>query len=125
MLNEKGTSFPQLDYFINGIIGFPVIEALDEIRISKNDTIFIPEKSIDYNQDNFPLDDLTPIIAVKYEKDTLSFGFDTGARETTLYAPFYKNFKKEVEGNYKVETFKSGSAGGVIEFEGYISTIFL
>jgi len=120
VLNDEDISFPQIDYYINGIIGFPVIEAMEEIRISKNDTILVPETPVDYNLSNFALDGLTPIIAVNYKKDTLSFGFDTGARASTLYAPFYERYKNEVETNYESQKFKSSSAGGVIEFEGYI-----
>lgn len=120
VLNDEDISFPQIDYYINGIIGFPVIEAMEEIRISKNDTIFVPKTPIEYNLSNFALDGLTPIIAVNYKNDILSFGFDTGARISTLYSPFYEKYKKEVENNYELQKFKSGGAGGVIEFEGYI-----
>ena len=120
VLNDKDISFPQIDYYINGIIGFPVIEAMEEIRISKNDSIHVPQNPVEYNLSNFALDGLTPIIAVNYKKDTLSFGFDTGARVSTLYAPFYEKYKNEVNSNYEPQKFKSGSAGGVIEFEGYI-----
>lgn len=120
VLNDEDISFPQLDYYINGIIGFPVIKAMEEIRISKNDTILVPETPVEYNLSNFALDGLTPIIAVNYKKDTLSFGFDTGARASTLYAPFYERYKNEIDTNYESQKFKSSSAGGVIEFEGYI-----
>ncbi|WP_242132619.1 retropepsin-like aspartic protease [Aestuariivivens marinum] len=120
VLNDEDISFPQIDYYINGIIGFPVIEAMEEIRISKNDSIHVPQNPVEYNLSNFALDGLTPIIAVNYKKDTLSFGFDTGARVSTLYAPFYEKYKNEVDSNYELQKFKSGSAGGVIEFEGYI-----
>ncbi|MEJ2114219.1 MAG: retropepsin-like aspartic protease [Flavobacteriaceae bacterium] len=120
VLNDEDISFPQIDYYINGIIGFPVIEAMEEIRISKNDSIRVPQNPVDYNLSNFALDGLTPIIAVNYKKDTLSFGFDTGARASTLYAPFFERYKNEVETNYELQKFKSSSAGGVIEFEGYI-----
>ena len=40
VLDDEDISFPQIEYYINGIIGFPVIEAMDEVRISKNNTIF-------------------------------------------------------------------------------------
>jgi predicted aspartyl protease len=120
VLNDEDISFPQIDYYINGIIGFPVIEAMEEIRISKNDSIRVPQNPIEYNLSNFALVGLTPIIAVNYKKDTLCFGFDTGARASTLYAPFYEKYKSEVDTNYESQKFKSGSAGGVIEFEGYI-----
>ena len=120
VLNDADVSFPQIDYYINGIIGFPVIEAMEEIRITKDNTIFTPKTPVDYGQFNFALDGLTPIIAVQYQKDTLSFGFDTGARSTSLYAPFYRKYKNEVDRKYKPTTFNSGSAGGVVAFEGYL-----
>ncbi|TWO34056.1 hypothetical protein E1J38_004590 [Seonamhaeicola sediminis] len=120
VLNDEDISFPQIDYYINGIIGFPVIEAMDEVRISKNNTIFSPKNPTDYKQQNFALDGLTPIIAIEYKKETLSFGFDTGARTTTLYAPFYRKYQDTIEKNYRSQTLKSGSAGGVIEFEGFL-----
>ncbi len=120
VLNDEDVSFPQIDYYINGIIGFPVIEAMEEIRISKDNTIFTPKIPVDYNQGNFALDGLTPIIAVRYKGDTLSFGFDTGARSTSLYAPFYRKYEKEVENNYAEQTFESGSAGGTAAFQGYL-----
>lgn len=120
VLNDEDISFPQIEYFINGIIGFPVIEAMEEVRISKDNTISTPKTPIDYKQNNFALDGLTPIIAVQYQKDTLSFGFDTGAKSTSLYAPFFRKYKKEIEQNYTSQTFTSGSAGGIIEFEGYV-----
>lgn len=120
VLNDEDISFPQIDYYINGIIGFPVIEAMEEIRISKNDTIHVPQNPVEYNLSNFALDGLTPIIALNYKEDTLSFGFDTGARATTLYSPFYEKYKSEVDTNYDLQKFKSSGAGGVIEFEGYI-----
>ncbi|WP_053992269.1 retropepsin-like aspartic protease [Mangrovimonas sp. TPBH4] len=120
VLNDEDISFPQIEYFINGIIGFPVIEAMEEVRISKDNSIFTPKTAIDYKQNNFALDGLTPIIAVKYQNDTLSFGFDTGAKSTSLYAPFYRKYKEEIELHYTAQTFTSGSAGGIIEFEGYV-----
>ena len=120
VLNDEAISFPQIDYYINGIIGFPVIEAMEEVRISKNDTIFIPKEPIDYNMENFALDGLTPIIAVAYQGDDLSFGFDTGAKTTSLYAPFYRKYKEAIEKSEVSQTFTSASAGGVVEFEGFL-----
>lgn len=120
VLNDEDISFPQIDYYINGIIGFPVIEAMEEIRISKNNTVHVPKTPVKYDLSNFALDGLTPIIAINYMNDTLSFGFDTGAKVSTLYSPFFERYKNEVENNYQPRKFKSGSAGGVIEFEGYL-----
>ncbi len=120
VLNDEDFSFPQVDYYPNGVIGFPVIEALDEIRISKDNLIFVPKDPVEYTYNNFALDGLMPILACEYEGDTLSFHFDTGASTTSLYSQFYKDYKEEIENNYELQTFASGSAGGSYTFEGYV-----
>ena len=97
VLNDEDLSFPQIDYYPNGAIGFPVIEALDEIRIDKDNNIFVPQNPVEYTFNNFALDGLMPIIACEYEGDTLSFHFDTGATSTSLYSQFYKDYKEEIE----------------------------
>ncbi len=120
VLNDEDLSFPQIDYYPNGAIGFPVIEAFDEMRIDSNDQIFIPKNPVKYSFNNFALDGLMPVIACEYEGDTLSFNFDTGATKTSLYPQFYKDYQSEIETKYEKESFSAGSAGGSFSFDGYI-----
>jgi len=120
VFDDTDLSFPQIDYYPKGIIGFPVIEALDEIRINKENQTFVPKNPVEYTLDNFALDGLMPIIAAKYKGDTLRFDFDTGATTTSLYPLFYKKYKAEIEKNYEKKTFNSASGGGSVEFEGYV-----
>jgi len=120
ILDDKDLSFPQIDYYINGAIGFPVIEAMEEIRVSKNNQIFVPLKPVDYSFNNLALNGLMPIIATEYKGDTLRFNFDTGATTTSLYPQFYEDYKKQIENNYEKEIFTAGSGGGNVEFEGYV-----
>lgn len=120
VLDDENLSFPQFDYYINGAIGFPVIEAMDEIRINKENQIFVPKNPVEYNYNNFALNGLMPIIAVEYKGDTLRLHFDTGASKTSLYSQFYKDYKNEIVNTYEKETFTSTSGGGMVEFEGYI-----
>ncbi len=124
VLEDKDLSFPQIDYYVNGAIGFPVIEAMDEIRINKENQIFVPKIPVEYTFNNFALEGLMPIIATEYKGDTLLFNFDTGATTTSLYPKFYNDYKQEIEDNYKKETFTAGSGGGIIEFKGYIINDF-
>jgi predicted aspartyl protease len=124
VLDDKDLSFPQMDYYINGAIGFPVIEAMDEIRISKDNQIFVPQNPEEYSFNNFALNGLMPIIFAEYEGDTLRFNFDTGATTTSLYPQFYKDYKSKIESNNKKETFTAGSGGGAMEFEGYVINDF-
>jgi len=120
VLNDEDLSFPQIDYYINGAIGFPVIEAFDELRINQENEIFIPKQATEYAFNNFALDGLMPIIACEYKGDTLSLHFDTGATHTSLFPLFYKDYQEEIQKNYEQETFSSGSAGGTYTFEGYV-----
>jgi len=120
ILNDKDVSFPHIDYYVNGAIGFPAIEALDEIKISKDNQIIVPKIPTDYGFNNFALDGLMPIIAGEYKGDTLRFHLDTGATNTSLFPQFHKDYKQEIEQSYQKETFQSGSAGGMFEFDGYI-----
>ncbi len=124
VLDDKDLSFPQIDYYINGAIGFPVIEAMDEIRVSKNNHIFVPQNPVEYSYNNFALNGLMPVMAAEYNGDTLRFHFDTGATTTSLYPQFYKDYKQEIENNYKKETFTAGSGGGILKFEGYVINDF-
>jgi hypothetical protein len=124
VLDDKDLSFPQIDYYINGAIGFPVIEAMDEIRVSKDNQIFVPQNPVEYSYNNFALNGLMPVIAAEYGSDTLRFHFDTGATRTSLYPLFYKDYKNQIESNYEKETFTAGSGGGILEFEGFVLNDF-
>ncbi len=124
VLNDEDLSFPQIGYYPNGAIGFPVIEAMDEIRINKENQIFVPQNPAEYAFNNFALDGLMPVVASKYKGDTLRFNFDTGATNTSLYPLFFKDYQQEIERTYQKETFKSGSGGGTVEFEDYIINDF-
>lgn len=119
VIDDDALSFPQIDYYVQGAIGFPVIEAMDEIRIKEN-LIFVPQTPIEYKHNNFALNGLMPIIAVNYRRDTLKFHFDTGASSTSFFPQFYKDYKNDIENHYKKETFTSTGGGGTFEFEGYI-----
>jgi hypothetical protein len=120
VFEDEDISFPQIDYYPNGAIGFPVIEAFDELQFKKEGEIFIPQNAHVYSYNNLALDGLMPVLAVIYNTDTLRFNFDTGGSKSTLYKPFYEKYKAFVEKNYQVQQFSSASGGGSVEFEGYV-----
>lgn len=121
VLDDEYLSFPEMDYYINGVIGFPVIDALDELQIGADGNIFIPQTPTQYNYQNLALSGLMPVLEVYHGKDTLNFSFDTGAKRTLLYKPFYKKYQMEIEEKFEPQTFKSGGGGGIKEFEGYVA----
>lgn len=113
---DTALSFPQINYQINGILGFPVIEALKEVQLTQDDYFIVPEKETEIqSSSNMAIDGLSPLIFI----DGKHFSFDTGADHTILYAPFYQENKKEIDGKYQSAKISMGGAGGKVEYEGF------
>ncbi len=119
VFDDKDLSFPSIDYEIKGIIGFPVIRALQEIQRTK-DTLYVPQKPTSYNLNNLAYDEYMPIVKAIYNKDELRFNFDTGAQTTSLYSKFYNKYKVDIDANYTKTTFNTGGAGGHATFNGFL-----
>ena len=117
VLPDETLSFPEIDYQIYGILGFPVIEALKEISITQNGDFIVSSKTSIFSEySNMAMKELTPLIYINDKH----FTFDTGADETILYHAFYKESKKEIDENYQQKKIGFGGAGGNKEFDGYI-----
>lgn len=125
VFEDAALSFPSFDYEIKGIIGFPVIRALEEIQLYKNGQIRIPKEPTIYNLDNLALDEYMPIVKGGFQGENLLFNFDTGAQKTSLFYNFFQKYKREIEAKYKKETLTVSSAGGEVGFEGYVIDDFI
>jgi len=120
---DSTLSFAKGAYAIRGIIGFPVMNALQEFIIKDDKYLIIlnkPEKPNKSEVRNFALDGFTPIIKVVYKNDILPFHFDTGANKTDLYSLFFNKYNNEIIGHTKKETHTFGGAGGTVETESYL-----
>ncbi len=116
VFSDESLYIPEIDYQINGILGFPIIEALREVTISQDDYFTVTANKLkNENHSNMALDGLTPLIYI----DGKHYTFDTGADETILYTTFYTAHKEEIDKNYTPEKFGFAGAGGKREFEGY------
>jgi len=115
---DSSLSFARGLYTIKGILGFPIIEQLQEIRIDKYN-LTVPQIAVDRNIRNFGVDELLPVISVGYNTDTLAFTFDTGAQFTFLNEPFYHDYKTLVDtAGYSFE-MQIGGAGGVAKSKAF------
>jgi len=105
-----------IKYQINGIIGFPVIEALRKISINRKDEISIPANTgrEDSRLPNLCLDELLPLVSVNLNNQRLTFSLDSGATITTLYPPFYKFYDMKIK-KLEPQIAKIGGAGGISE----------
>jgi hypothetical protein len=117
---DSTLSFAGGQYKINGIIGFPIIEQLKEIRISQKGYIDVPLKPGHLSSANFGLDELTPVVNIGYKNTMHPFTFDTGAQITFFNEPFYTAYKAEIESAGKEQDMKVGGAGGSISVKSYL-----
>lgn len=105
-------------YKIHGIIGFPVIAQMNEIRISASH-LEVPREPVPASFANFGLDKLTPVVNIQYRTDSLPFTFDTGAAATDLNLPFYTKYQKEIDATNSLHDKRFGSAGGNVKISSY------
>lgn len=115
---DSALEVPQIDYQINGIIGFPVIEAMKEIQLTKSGEFIVPVVRDNKTTSNMALDFLNPIIELGHEVYT----FDSGANSTMLYKRYYDAHKKEIDKHYKEKALEYGGAGGNVTRQGYTIT---
>lgn len=116
VLEDSELAFPQIDYQIHGILGFPVIEALREIQITKDDYFIVPKNKTKFEgNSNLALNNLQPLIWL----DNMIFTLDSGATQTTLYHKYFKENQSRIETNYPKTKVNLGGAGGAQTFEAY------
>jgi len=116
VLPDEALSFPQINYQIYGILGYPAIEALKEIRITQKGDFIVPLVESNFSgSSNMAMKGLTPLIYINNKH----FTFDTGADQTMLYQVFYNENKKEIDNNSQPNKISFGGAGGKKEFDGY------
>jgi hypothetical protein len=113
VIPDEQMSFPQVNYYIRGIIGFPVIYQMGEIHMQQNGTVFMPKQPQDKPLRNMYIETLYPVVQLQSGADTLLFMMDTGARASDLTAQYYNNHKDVVEKDGTLHYENRGGAGGV------------
>lgn len=121
VFEDSALAFPQINYQIEGIIGFPIIEAMRRITITKQNVFTVPRRSEKQAAiQNLCLDGLLPVIQGMYNNRKMAFVFDTGAVTSTLHPPFFEMQKEEITKTYKPQKTKIGGAGGSQEIDSYL-----
>ncbi|MGS2739095.1 retropepsin-like aspartic protease [Sinomicrobium sp. M5D2P17] len=119
---DEALAFPQIDYQIHGIIGFPVIEGMKEIQITREDRFIVPLEQTSGKERNLAIDFLTPLIYLKDKTGTGTYSLDTGAMSSMLYNTYYEKNESLLNKNYEETDVTIGGAGGLITKRGmYIS----
>lgn len=112
VFNDSDLAVPFANYQCNGIIGFPVIESLGEVTLTRSDSLIIPRKAGRHPVQNMCLAGLSPIILGEFNGRKLSFNLDTGAKNSILYQSFFRNYEQNVKENSEVQIRELAGAGG-------------
>ena len=97
---------------IPGLVGFPVVEAMGEVRFRRDHVLEIPSRPPVRKLGNLALDDLDPLVQVRYGRDELVCRLDTGANKTVFYEPFYRRYRERLDSFGKRVTVTTGGVGG-------------
>ncbi len=120
VLDDKSLFFPKVNYQINGIIGFPLIESLGSVTITQKDEFSAKVKTAKQNfEPNLCLEGFKLLVAANFNKRRMTFAFDTGAVTSTFYPPFFKAEKQKILRVSKQQKIKLGGAGGFKEVNTY------
>jgi predicted aspartyl protease len=119
VMPDEVLSFAGGLYKINGIIGFPVIREMREIHF-KGEEIFVPKTASKKDFKNLVLNGFMPVINVINGNDSLAFSFDTGAKKTILFTPYYEKYKGSIDSKYEPEEIEVGGAGESKKVQGFI-----
>lgn len=121
VVEDRSMFFSQIDYQINGIVGFPVIEALGNFSITKKDefSVNLKQKSSKVGQ-NLCLDGLLPLVAGIYKDRRMVFSLDSGADRSTFYRSFFKADEKNIIKLAQPRKITLGGSGGSKDLDAYI-----
>ena len=118
VLPDELLSFPD-GTRIPGLVGFPLIDAMGEVRFRQDNVLEIPRQPPRRSQQNMALDGLEPLVQIRYGKQDLLCRLDTGARRTVFYEPFFRRFQKRVESSGHSITAKAAGVGGMQEIPAF------
>jgi predicted aspartyl protease len=62
VMPDAQLTFPDINYTIKGIIGFPVMDQMGEVHLLKNGNIFIPKEVSNKQEQNMFFEGLTPVV---------------------------------------------------------------
>lgn len=113
VLDDKLLTFNNGAFRIPGIIGFPVIEQMGEVRFERGGKIEVPAQPPFRSEANLALAQLTPLTQAKWHGSTLLCSLDTGADGTEFYSRFYDAHRAFVDSTSRPAVRKFGGAGGI------------
>jgi hypothetical protein len=119
VIPDEMLSFPQDNFVIHGILGFPVMYQMKEITIQKDGCLVVSAHPKTRDLHNLFLDGLSPIALFEAEGDTVLFKIDTGADSSEFSEKYFVSNKDKIIKNATSKLKKMGGAGGIIDSKVY------
>ena len=111
IIPDEALTIPQVNYTIDGIIGFPVLAQMKEIRFSNEGFLTIPKLGTQSDLQNLVIWGSNPVVSFSTGSDTLHFLFDTGANKSELSKAYYDKYEEYILKNGKVDSAQYGALG--------------
>ncbi len=119
VMPDELLSFPEANYVIHGIIGFPILNQMKEIEICQNRNITVVAHPQKTHPRNLFLDNAMPIVQFEANRDTVLFVLDTGANTTKFSANYFAAHNAEIKEKATKNTIRRGGIGGFVDNEVY------
>ena len=114
VFSDKQPPFNQLPEGSRGVLGLPVLLALERFVWGSDKKFQINPKSSPENLShaNLCFNGHSPIVQVQFENRDLALTLDTGATNTDLYPPFATLFPELIRSASKTDSYKTEGVGG-------------
>jgi predicted aspartyl protease len=118
VVSDDRPPFNQAQTGSRGLIGFPVIFALQRFAWTGNQFEIEPKLSHENAvHGNMCFDGNHPIVQVEFQNQNLAFTLDTGASNTDLYPRFAKAFPELIQAATKTNSYKMEGVGGTRQMD--------
>jgi len=119
VIADEALSFPEAGYIIHGVIGFPIMYQMKEIRIHKDESISVAALPAKRDLHNLFLDGLSPVVQAETDCDTVFFKMDTGANSSEFSKKYFDAHQDEIIEKGIKRMTRRGGAGAIINSESY------
>lgn len=117
---DADLTFPQINYQIEGIIGFPVITQMRRLTIDQQKKVIALHTGMPQTAEpNMYLNSLDLVLQADCAQGPLKLFLDTGAKYTDLAHPFFQKNEEWVKENGTLHSRTIGGAGGILEYDVY------
>lgn len=119
VMSDESLSFPEANYVIHGIVGFPIVNQMKEIEIYKNKSLTVVAHPAKCKSRNLFMDNALPIIQFEANHDTVLFVMDTGTNTTKFSEKYFAENSAKIKEKATSNTIRRGGIGGFVNNEVY------